>query len=113
MKHLLPVLCLLLLATCAQAQSEAEIGDVYTRGDAPERERIRQARTSAQAQFSAQEAQCYTRFAVNDCLADVRGHRRVLLADVRRQEISLNDAQRKRRAAEQLLRSDARAPQSP
>jgi colicin import membrane protein len=49
---------------------------------------------------------CYQRFAVNDCLLDSRRARREVMADLRRQEVSLNDAQRKRRAAEQLLRSD-------
>jgi hypothetical protein len=36
----------------------------------------------------------------------VRRARRDVLADLRRQEMSINDAQRKRRAAQQLLRAD-------
>lgn len=74
-----------------------------------ERARIRQARTSEQARFTDLEVQCYKRFAVSDCLAEVHMERRDVLSDLRRQELSLNDAQRKRRAAEQILRSDEKA----
>jgi hypothetical protein len=71
-----------------------------------ERERIRQVRLVEQARFATEEAQCYRRFAVNDCLQEVRRARRDVLEDLRRQEMSINDAQRKRRAAEQLIRAD-------
>ncbi len=87
--------------------------DTIAQREAVERERIRQTRAAEQSQFTAQEVECYRRFAVNDCLADVRSRRREVLGDLRRQEISLNDAQRKRRAAEQLLRSDERALRAP
>ena len=113
MKRLALVLCLLLIAPCALAQSDVEIEETFMVRDAVERERIRQAHASEQARVADQEAECYQRFAVNDCLIKVRAQRREVLADLRRQEISLNDAQRKRRGAEQLLRSDARAPVSP
>ena len=113
MKYLAFVLCIVLFVPGARAQSELEIEDPITQRDALERERIQQTRASEQAKFVAQEAQCYARFAVNDCLREVRSHRREVLGDLRRQEISLNDAQRKRRGAEQLLRSDARSAGAP
>ena len=106
MKHLALVLCLALLAPCAWAQPEAEVEDTITQRDAAERERIQQARASEQARLAAQEARCYAQFAANDCLIAARATRREVFADLRRQEISLNDAQRKRRGADQLLRSD-------
>ncbi len=111
MKKLVVVLWMVFLVSPAWAQ--AVVDDTVVSPDAVERERIRQTRANAQAQFAAQETQCYARFAVNDCLAEVRGHRREVLGDLRRQEISLNDAQRKRRAADQLLRSDERSTRSP
>ena len=111
MKTLILALWLAVGALPAHAQLDrnVEIGDSVALRDSEERERIRQTRVTEQAQFTAQEARCYARFAVNDCLAEVRSRRRELLGDLRRQEISLNDAQRKRRAAEQLLRSDEKS----
>ena len=117
MKHLASslsfLLCLTLLAPYARAQSESDTEETFTLRDQAERERIRQTRASQQALFMSQEAQCYARFAVNDCLIEIRARRRVILGDLRRQEISLNDVQRKRRGADQLLRSDARIPNAP
>lgn len=113
MKHIALALCLSLFLPGARAQPEVQIEDTIAQQDAVERERIRQTRATQQAQFTAQEAQCYSRFAVNDCLIAVRAHRREILADLRRQEISLNDAQRKRRGAEQLLRSDEKVRNAP
>ena len=106
---------LLLLLLLAAARAAAQVDDTSTvqQREAAERERIRQTRTVAQARFAEQEAQCYRLFAVNDCLIEVRRARRELLGDLRRQELSINDAQRKRRAAEQLLRSDEKAPRAP
>lgn len=101
---------LLLPSVVAQApQDVQDIEDVARLRDSEERERIRRTRANEQARFALLEARCYERFAVNDCLAKLRSHKRELMGDLRRQEISLNDAQRKRRATEQLLRSDERA----
>jgi colicin import membrane protein len=69
---------------------------------AAERARIRAERDQAEAGFVAQEKACRARFAVNDCVNDARKRMRDTLADLRRQEITLNDAERKRRAAERL-----------
>jgi len=73
-----------------------------------QREWIEQTRGSYQEQFRAQERACYQRFAVNDCLLKSRGTEREVMADLRRQDILINDAQRKRRAARQLLQADKR-----
>ena len=117
MKHLTSslsfLLCVTLLAPCARAQSESDTEETFTLRYQAERARIRQTRASQQALFISQEAQCYARFAVNDCLIEIRARRREVLGDLRRQEISLNDVQRKRRGADQLLRSDARIPNAP
>ncbi|MBP6850344.1 MAG: hypothetical protein KA164_02010 [Rhodoferax sp.] len=97
----------LILATGASAQEAPVL--TLQQAEARERERIRQFRTDEEARFAQEEAQCYQRFAVNDCLLGVRRARRDVMADLRRQEMSINDAQRKRRASEQLLRSDEKA----
>jgi len=104
-RTLLGVLALAVTGVSAQVDTSANT----QQADSLERARIRDTRSAAQASFGAQEAQCYQRFAVNDCLLGVHRARRELLADLRRQDLSLNDAQRKRRAAEQLLRSDDKA----
>jgi colicin import membrane protein len=70
--------------------------------DDVERARIAAERKQVDAAFQGEEKACYGKFAVNDCLKDARSKRRAALADLRRQEISLNDAQRKRAAAERL-----------
>ena len=75
---------------------------------AAERNRIQAQRVLAQTRFSAVEAQCYQVFAVNNCLSQVRNARRDILADLRRQELVLNSADAKRKAADQLLRADSK-----
>ncbi len=67
-----------------------------------ERARISAERNQAEARFAAQEVACYKIFAVNDCLKAARSQRRERLADLRRQELSLTQAERKRRAAERV-----------
>lgn len=95
MKSLL--LCLALLATAVPAWSQ---GDSAVEG---ERARIAVERNQANARLASQEVACYKTFAVNDCLKAARSTRRERLSDLRRQELSLNDAERKRRSAERLL----------
>ncbi len=97
-------LSLVVLAPQAAAQSDEE--RVLELREAQQREWIEQTRARYQAEFRKQEIACYQRFAVNDCLLESRRTERELMADLRRQEILINDAQRKRRAARQLLRSD-------
>lgn len=63
-----------------------------------ERARIDQARDALTRSFDADEAECRRRFAVSDCLADVAKRRRGALAELRRQELVVNDAERARRA---------------
>jgi colicin import membrane protein len=67
-----------------------------------ERARIRAERDQAEALFTAEEKACRARFAVTDCVNDARKRMRDTLADLRRQEVTLNDAERKRRAAGRL-----------
>jgi len=105
------LLSLVLLVSPLRAQTGAD--DVLSLREAQQREWISSTRQNYQREFAAQEVACYQRFAVNDCLNESRRLRRELMADLRRQEILINDTQRKRRAARQLLRSDAQSDRSP
>ena len=102
-----------LAAFCVLAAAQSVEPDTQAARDAAEHTRIRREREDARARFQAEDARCYQRFAVSDCLGKVREERRLVLAELRRQEISLNDAQRKRRGAEQLLRADDKAAAKP
>lgn len=95
---LLPLLAAAVLAA-APAAAESQ---------AAERARIAAERSRVEAQFQGAERACWGQFGVNDCLADARARRRAALADLRRQEILLNDAERKQRAAERLRAGEHR-----
>ncbi len=73
------------------------------------RERIARERSQVEAAFKAEEKACYQKFAVNDCLKAARAHRREVMADLKRQEISLNDAERRRKGAERQRAIEERA----
>lgn len=87
MKHPL-ALALLLAAFAAHADDTAE------------RDRIRTERAAVEASFAAEQKACRARFAVTDCIHEAQRTRNAALADLRRQERVLNDAERQRRAAE-------------
>lgn len=74
-----------------------------------ERARIEADRGRAQTNFEKDQASCYQRFAVNDCLREVKVRRRAVLEELRRQEIILNDADRRKQAAEQIRRADEKS----
>jgi colicin import membrane protein len=80
-------------------QTNAQARDA---GERAERERINQERQRVSAQHAAAKELCYQKFRVNDCLSEARNTHNNQLADLKRQEISLNDLQRKRRGAEQV-----------
>ena len=98
MKALLLSLAVLAGSMSVLAQTEP--------GDKAERARIGAERAQAEARFSAQEAACYKHFGVNDCLKAARTERRELLSGLRRQELSLNEAERKRKSAGRLRAPD-------
>lgn len=78
-----------------------------------QRARIKSERARVEAAFYAQEKACYGKFAVNDCLNEARALRREALSDLRRQEISLNDAERRRKAGERLRAIEENAKAAP
>jgi hypothetical protein len=68
---------------------------------AAEQTRVRNERAAAQARQAEEEAVCRKSFAVTDCLDRTRRRWQPVLADLRRQEVALNDAERKQRSADQ------------
>ncbi len=71
---------------------------------AAERSRIATQRAQQEERFAQAEVACYRRFAVFDCLRDARQVRRTALDALRRQEVVLNDDERKRGAAAAVQR---------
>ncbi len=74
-----------------------------------ELQRIGAVRAQRTVELDAQDAACLTKFAVTDCQTKVVVLRRQLLADLKRQESVVKDAQRRQKAAEQLQRSSDKA----
>lgn len=85
----------LVAASVAQAVLAGDQDDA-----AAQRARIAAERGQVEARFRIQEKDCYGRFAVTDCLQAAKARRREAMADLQRQETSLNDADRKRKGAE-------------
>lgn len=73
-----------------------------------ERQRIAQERSSLKAQLEQQRQACYQKLAVNACLSEARDQYNEKMRDLKRQEVSLNDAQRKRAGADRLRAIDER-----
>ncbi|WP_462386658.1 hypothetical protein [Acidovorax sp. Q11] len=67
-----------------------------------EHERIRHEREALAAVRQKEEAACYRQFAVEDCLRSVRTKAREAGDRLRAQEVELNDAERREKAAERL-----------
>ena len=99
MKRLLLICMAVAFGAAAHAQDEdASI--------TAERARLKQERQKADAVYKAEEKACYGKFAVNDCLDSAKARRREIVSDLRRQEVALNDAQRKRAAAQRRSEID-------
>ena len=73
-----------------------------------ERARIAAERQALLQRFAQEEADCQRRFAVTDCVLDVRDRRRAALAPLRARELQLDEAERQRRAAERKAAIEAR-----
>lgn len=65
-----------------------------------ERQRLAAERQVVESRYTAEEVECHRRFFVTRCVDDVRLRRRVASAGLRQQELTLDDAERRARAAE-------------
>jgi len=108
-KLLLATLCCVPLGATGQVVDapESSLGAEQKLGEA-QRVAIDAKRQQLQSGFAAEDATCHTRFAVNNCLRDVDARRTASLADLRRQDIFLNDQERKRRGAEEIRRIESK-----
>jgi colicin import membrane protein len=92
------------LGTCASAQTATG----QANPDA-ERSTIATERARLETGFLTEDAACYKRFFVNNCLDDVNARRREALATLRTQEILLNEQERKAKGAEQIRRIEEKS----
>lgn len=92
----------------ASSGSSAQTGDGFN-SDA-ERARISADRARLEASFAQEESACYKKFWVNSCLEEVKVRSRDALADLKRQEIVLNNEMRRAKAAEQLQKIEDKSP---
>jgi hypothetical protein len=89
---------LLLLVVNFSAQSQQS-------NDA-ERLRINDERAALEARFNLENTSCYKKYLVNRCLDDLKLKHRDALADLRRQEISIADQERKAKGAAQVKKTE-------
>ncbi len=93
-----------LLATGQPVDTLNRSPDAETRRVDAQRLAINNKRQQMESEFAAEDVVCYQRFAVNKCLRDVNARRMASTADLRRQDVLLNDQERKRRGADQMRR---------
>jgi colicin import membrane protein len=69
-----------------------------------ERARINQERAALETTRIERERECHTRFAVTACVEDAQQAYRVALAELRRQQALIDEAERRQRASERIDR---------
>lgn len=96
-----------LLALLAAGAAWAQVQSPQSDADA-ERARIKAQRAEVEGRFAAAQKVCRARFAVTDCVLKAQRVRNDALNDLHRQELVLNDADRRARAAERQREIDER-----
>ncbi len=91
----------------AQAQSGGTTNP--TDNIAMQRVEISAERSRLNAAFMTEDAACYKKFAVNSCLGEVNARRREAMANLRRQEVLLNDEERRLKGAEQIRKTEEKS----
>ena len=108
MKSLILASLLVALAGLAGAQTSRPDSQLPASLDT-QRAAITAERSRLEAGFLQEDAACYKRFVVNSCLEKVNARRLQAMAELRRQEIALNDEERKNKGAEQLRRTQEKS----
>ena len=110
-----PTLFFLMLTGCLLAEAQPA-ASVAAASDATaqvvrdgERDRISSERTRLEAGFTTEDIACYKKFMTNKCLAGVKVRRDAVIADFRRQEISLDQQERKEKGAEQVRKTEEKS----
>ena len=65
-----------------------------------DKKRVIEARAKADAELAAQEAECQQRFAVTPCLLEARERHRAIVDPLRRDELMIDERERRQRGAE-------------
>ena len=65
-------------------------------------------RASAEKAFASEKLSCYQQFSVSDCLTRARQKLNAAMSEAKRQEVVINNAERKRRADLQVRKLEAR-----
>jgi colicin import membrane protein len=73
-----------------------------------ERNRIKSERAKLNESLAQQRQACYQKLAVTPCLNEARDQHNEKMRDLKRQEVALNDVQRKRAAADRVKALDQR-----
>ncbi len=97
---LLAVLCTWLVCGTVWGQTADEV--------TPWRQDIEAQRVGAEKAFATEKVSCYQQFAVNGCMARARQKLNAAMAEAKRQEVVVNNAERKRRADAQVYKLEAR-----
>ena len=102
------------LGMLSPAQGQTQLPEKATLaapGLEQQRVHIQQQKAQQETRFASEEAACQTKFAVTGCVTDVRRRRREAMADLNRQEQSLNSQQRRAKGGDQLIRLEGKAAQ--
>ena len=91
------------------ATSQTGPANVKTADIDAQRAAIAAERGRLEAGFLSEDAACQKKFTVNSCLENINARRRAVMADLRRQEIMLNDEQRKGKAEQQIRKSQEKS----
>lgn len=102
------VFTILLLGGLASAQTNA-LNEQQTGNIDAQRAAISAERSRLETGFLTEEAACYKKFAVNNCLNKVNARRREAMADFRRQEILLNDEERRIKGEAQIRKTEEKS----
>ena len=89
-------------AAAGAASSATAVGD-------SERARISSERSRLEAKFVLENSACYKKFLVNQCLDEIKPRRRDALADLKRQEVSLDAQERKARGSVQIRKTEEKS----
>ncbi|MCG2593705.1 DUF1682 domain-containing protein [Ramlibacter sp. XY19] len=87
--------CALLLAATVPAFAQVSDEEAH---ELKERDRIKREKAIIEERFRVEEHACRQKFAVNDCVNSAKRSRSADLGELRKQELAINDAERKRRA---------------
>jgi colicin import membrane protein len=93
------------VALCAGVTAQTDGGAAFSL----QQQKIDALKQQAGAYFDTLEQACMDRFAVNDCLKDVKRRRLARMAEIKREELVLHNAQRKQRGIEQNARIEQKA----